>query len=212
MMCLLALAYKRKITREGGENAFRANPDGAGVGWRIESRTHIVKGFITSRDFLSFYDEFDVVPHIVHFRLGTSGGRCPELTHPFVVSLTSPLVTEWSGKEPILANNGIVHGWEDTFLRFLPDVCRELRRRGRRGKIPPGPWSDTRAAAVIAALVGDEILEFLGGKGVVLGSKIRLYRDFVYDNGVYFSNPSYRSQAGRAGFTWTPWQARCCAR
>ncbi|WP_211230115.1 hypothetical protein [Desulfovirgula thermocuniculi] len=150
-------------------------------------------------EFLRFYETLDAFPHVVHFRAATSGGVCEELTHPFIVDLQSPLRLEWSGKKPLLFHNGVVSNWENLFLRFAPDIVRELRRRRRASRVPPGPWSDTRAAAVIVALVGEGILPFLGGKYAVLdGGRVKLYGDFPYnERGVYFSNSSFKDTRGR---------------
>jgi len=191
-MCILAVAVERKLTVEEIRNCFEVNRDGAGVAWSKNGRNYLCKGFMDLDSFLGFYKLVEVLPHIVHFRTATSGGVRPELTHPFVVSLTSPLVLRWSGTQPLLAHNGVVTDWRQTFLRFAPDICRELRRRKQGRTLPPGPWSDTRAAAVIAALVGSPILSFLGGKWAFLDSgRVEIYGDFIQEQGVYFSNDGY---------------------
>src|SRR5690606_13262115 len=99
-MCVLAVAAERKLTAEEVRNCFAANGDGAGVAWSRNGKNHFRKGFMDLGSFLAFYEQLEVLPHIVHFRVATSGGVRRELTHPFIVSLASPLVLEWSGEEP----------------------------------------------------------------------------------------------------------------
>jgi len=208
-MCIIAVALKRKLTLEEAENCFLSNPDGAGVAWSRGDRNYLRKGFMGLDEFIEFYEELDALPHVVHCRAATSGGVRPELTHPFIVDLQSPPRLEWSGKKPLLFHNGVVSKWEDLFLRFAPDIVRELRRSRKGSQIPPGPWSDTRTVAVIAALVGEGILPFLGGKYAVLDrGRVRTYGEFVEENGVLFSNTSYKGIRARHTkkypYSWVP--------
>ncbi|HPT61790.1 MAG TPA: hypothetical protein PLN81_09375 [Bacillota bacterium] len=204
-MCVLAVAAERKLTAEEVRNCFAANGDGAGVAWSRNGKNHFRKGFMDLGSFLAFYEQLEVLPHIVHFRVATSGGVRRELTHPFIVSLASPLVLEWSGEEPLLAHNGVVADWQNTFLNFVPEIIRELRRRKQGRALPPGPWSDTRAAAVMVALAGDAVLPLLGGKWALLDSgKVQLYGDFVQERGVYFSNMTYKYGSRRSASFFSP--------
>lgn len=210
-MCIIAVAIERKLTYEEIENCFFNNPDGAGVAWSSGGKNHLRKGFMDVEEFIEFYArKVNALPHVVHFRKATSGGVSPEMTHPFIVDLQSPLRLTWSGKKPLLFHNGVIQRWEDIFLRFVPDVLRELRRSRKGSYLPPGPWSDTRAAAVITAFAGEGILSFLGGKYAVIDrGHVRTYGKFVEEKGILFSNTSYKNirlSKGGSGFpyTWVP--------
>ncbi|MGB9848850.1 MAG: class II glutamine amidotransferase [Moorellaceae bacterium] len=193
-MCIIAVAFERKLTYEEIKTCFANNPDGAGIAWCREGKNFLRKGFMDVEEFIDFYRQVDALPHVVHFRKATSGGVSPELTHPFVVDLHAPLDTTWSGRKPVVFHNGVIRGWEELFLRLIPDIVRELRRCRKGSHLPPGPWSDTRAAAVMAAYAGEEIFSFLGGKFAVLDrGRVRTYGEFVRESGVLFSKTSYKN-------------------
>lgn len=192
-MCVIAVCTERKLTRQEIETCASRNPDGIGIGWHAQNAgrewNHLRKGFVNVGEFHEFYEAFDVLPHIVHFRVATSGGVKPELCHPFIVSQTSPLVLEWTGQKALLFHNGAIGNWRHLLIPFLPEL-----RRGRSRALPPGPWSDTRVAAVLVALLGEEVLELLDGKFALLDRRglVYLYGDFEEVDGVRFSNGSYR--------------------
>ncbi len=216
-MCIIAVCVSRKLTPTEIRNCAEVNSDGAGIAWRERDKNHFRKGFMYVEEFEEFYKNFSVLPHIVHFRIATSGGVTEEMCHPYIVSLESPLRTKWDGSNPLLFHNGVIHDWRNTFLQFLPEVARERRKRAgsrHRSKILSGCWSDTRAAAVMVALLGDEVLSFLEGKFALLDKNghIRMWGGFEKVEGVYFSNDSYKvppvietwGKSESYSYTWTP--------
>ena len=211
-MCIIAVALERKLTYEEIKTCFANNRDGAGIAWSGNGKNFLRKGFMDVDEFIEFYRRVDALPHVVHFRKATSGGVSPELTHPFVVDLRAPLDTSWSGRKPVVFHNGVIRGWEELFLRFIPDIVRELRRSRKGSHLPSGPWSDTRAAAVMAAYAGEEVFSFLGGKFAVLDrGRVRTYGEFVRENGVLFSNTSYKNVRRHTReeypYSWVPKKA-----
>ncbi len=191
-MCIIAIAESRKLTKEEVKNCFTANSDGAGIAWSDGGKNHFKKGIMDLKKFQTLYDSFDILPHVVHFRIATSGGVSRELTHPFVVSLDSPLYVAGAIESPLLFHNGIVPDWKETFLHWTPDILRELRRLKKMTQLPAGPWSDTRATSIMMAYAGEAILSLLGGKYAVLNDCIvRTYGAFESVNGVHFSNSGY---------------------
>lgn len=188
-MCVIAVCYKRKLTSSEIENCWASNSDGAGIAWSIADVNHFRKGFMKLRHFMDFYRSVNTLPHIVHFRLESSGGVCPELCHPFPIRPDVPLDTEWHGPEPVLFHNGVVSSWKTTLLHFLPTILEKMKEKGIEPKFPGGPWSDTRAVAAIVSAMGVEILNIFEGKYAVLhGGKVKLYGDFIEEKGVWFSN------------------------
>ncbi len=191
-MCIIAAAEKRKLNREEIKNCFASNPNGAGVAWSENGQNHFRKGFMTLEEFQEFYDDLDILPHVAHFRIATSGGVSEQLTHPFIISLNSPLPTKGKGEHPLLFHNGIIVDWKQTFLNWTPNIIQELRRRKKVAQLPSGTWSDTRAAAIMTAYAGEAILNFLGGKYTILDNGIiKTWGEFETIKGVHFSNNGY---------------------
>jgi hypothetical protein len=185
-MCLLAVAKDRKMTDDEIINSNNSNPHGIGVGW-IEPVTRKVcyrKG-MSLIEFQEFYKDFDITPHVVHFRYSSIGGICPELTHPFIVSPKSSLQISYRGSKSILFHNGHYSGWKDDLLQ----TCR-----GSGTPIPSGRMSDTRALAVVVSVLSENYLEYIDGKYAIISHDgIKKYGEFILSDGIYFSNSSYKS-------------------
>lgn len=196
-MCIIAAAKSRKLTKDEIKNCFTSNPNGAGIAWSEGGKNHFQKGFMTIEKFQEFYNHFDILPHVAHFRIATSGGVSQELTHPFLISLDSPLPLAGSGAQPLLFHNGIITDWKEKFLHWTPDIIRELRRHKKVPQLPPGPWSDTRAAAIMAAYSGEAVLNLLSGKfAVISNGTLRTYGEFETAKGIQFSNSGHLPISG----------------
>lgn len=178
-MCVIAICNDRKLTDDELHSCWQSNDDGAGMAW-FDGKKHVIeKGYMKYDEFKNRYEDINIFPHVVHFRIATAGGKIPELTHPFICSRKSPTSIEWIGKEPVLFHNGIVHNWY-----AMADMLGI--------KVPDHYWSDTR---VLASIITEEELDFLkeeGGKyAVLVGKEIVTYGDFIEANGIQFSNSSY---------------------
>ena len=187
-MCVLIVCEKRKLTEEEYRQAFRSNGDGAGFAWFEGKNVQFRKGFMGADDGWTAYKELEVLPHVVHFRKGTSGGVVPGLTHPFLVTDWSDLHTEYEGTAPILFHNGVLQNWR-TWER---QIALNERKRA------DGPVSDTRMLAMVLARIGVDNFEWFveGGydKFVVMADgKITMYGQFSDDNGISASNSTYKS-------------------
>ena len=142
------------------EYANKINPDGIGIAWIGPS------GMMQWHKGLGLLDLQALVPHVpkpyvVHFRIATSGGVSPELCHPFPISRN--VTTEVEGRaKRVIFHNGILMDWKEL-------LTKSLIATGRR--LPLGPWSDTRAMAFLAHHYGEEILNLLDEKIVMLSSK-----------------------------------------
>lgn len=191
-MCIIATAEKRKLTYEEIKHCFLTNPNGAGLAWSKGGKNYFKKGLMTLETFWEFYKCLKVLPHVAHFRIATSGGVNQELTHPFEVSINSPISLEGSSKHPLLFHNGIITDWKERFLQWTPEIIRELRRRKMAPILPDGPWSDTRTVAIITAYSGISVLNFISGKFVVINNNIiKTYGEFETAKGIHFSNSGY---------------------
>jgi hypothetical protein len=183
-MCLLALARTRKMTNSEVEQSNKSNPHGIGISW-VEDGKVIFKKGMTIEQFKPFYESFDHLPHIVHFRFRSAGSTSPELTHPFLATVESPLVLEYEGCDPVLFHNGTESHWKEE----LTDACLKAGV-----KIPDGEFSDTRAVAVIVGLLGPNVLKLkFSGRWIYMDTMdIRMFGDFIEDNGALFSNSTYK--------------------
>lgn len=194
-MCVIAVCQTRGMTDREIRDAFDMNDDGAGFAWSDENNNlNFRKGFMRAADILSAYKELGMrkkLPHVVHFRNATSA-VVPELTHPYIVSENSevlddehePLIT-YSGTSPLLFHNGVLGNWRSEMLDFF--MTNKLH-------VPDGQWSDTRFMAILCHHLGKNVLGMLSaGKFVFMTNDIiDVIGDFTNDNGILYSNLSYK--------------------
>lgn len=181
------------MTDQEVENCYRSNPDGAGMAWAENDRVSVRKGFMTLDAFNLAYADFQLshpefIPHVVHFRVATSGGSSPEMTHPYKMTPDSELLVSEDTDASVLFHNGVIPDWKTSLINMV--TSKQIP------KMPKGSMNDTRMAAIMASVptIGDEILEVLSGKFVKVqpdGTIIR-WGKFEFENGVYFSNTSYK--------------------
>jgi len=111
-MCVIAISQSgRKIPREWLEDMFLANDDGCGIAFIRNGKVIVRKGFMKLDPFLEFYDQIPETVHVVHFRLATHGGVCPQYTHPFRIDKPDTLKTEYEAKL-VLFHNGTIKNYE----------------------------------------------------------------------------------------------------
>ena len=187
-MCVIAIASERNLTEEELENCFKNNSDGAGIAWATpEGKVHVEKGFMTLEELKSFYHDLPL-PHVVHFRVATSGEVNREMTHPYAMTPKSELSISGNLDVPVLFHNGVIFDWKNLLVNMVTSKQIEA--------MPKGPMNDTRTAAIMASIpsIGDDILAVLSGKFVKVSPDgyITRWGDFEEVNGVYFSNDSYK--------------------
>lgn len=188
-MCIIAACEDRKMTSQEIENCFKNNGDGAGVAYCTEDgKIHVEKGFMTLEEFQQYYETLDILPHVAHFRIATSGDVTPEMTHPYKIEMESRLVITGDIETPVLFHNGVIGDYNALYLNMLTSGMIDMLR---------GPINDTRVAAVMAAVFDEEILQSLSGKFVVMKPDgiTTMWGDFENVNGVHFSNNGYKKIA-----------------
>ena len=141
-MCVIGSIGKRKITKDVFMNCWESNSDGFGMAWREKGKLMSMKGFMNKKDAWKAYREIPNVEHIIHFRIGTSGGICRSLTHPFLVTDLSDNVSSYKGTDALFFHNGIYSGWAEEAVKLF--IATRL--------LPVGPLSDTRFLAMRIAL------------------------------------------------------------
>jgi len=190
-MCIIAVCEKRFLTNKEIENCFSNNNDGAGMAWYEDNKLHFAKGFMTLDEFMDFYrSKKHFIPHVVHFRIGTSGTIVPELTHPFECSIID-IRLKGMTDHPLLFHNGVYHDYHSLLLNVVFPALIKYNM-----KLPDGDWNDTRVIAMTVSILGENLLRTMTGRFVLVKpeGKFRLFGSFEEENGVHFSNSSYTSR------------------
>lgn len=99
-MCIAILKTPEgKLSDHMLTSCWRLNPDGAGLAYAKDGQMVVVRGLMNVTDMLKAYAEHEPKAAgsnmLVHFRIGTSGYKNADNTHPFV------------GKECVVAHNGV---------------------------------------------------------------------------------------------------------
>ena len=138
MCVILTCDANRRPTAETIETCWRANPDGAGYAYATGSEVVISKGYMTLSDFeLALLHVPEDAPLILHFRIGTSGGCGPEVTHPYPVTSDIAVLHALDVECPVaIAHNGVLPyatddaaGVSDTVTYIQTVVSRVARNR-----------------------------------------------------------------------------------
>lgn len=170
---------------------FRANPDGAGVAI-LRPGADVVE---ISKGFMGVDDYFDFITSAVqledyavyHFRIATSGGKRPELTHPFPVSdNAADLMRLQTRTRFAFIHNGILgkgkNGLSDTQL-YVKNKLFPLRYSLHRANIQDKINTDTR---------GSRTVTIDAQTGLILKTGAWITDN---DTGLVFSNTSYRDES-----------------
>ena len=90
-MCIAILTTgNSRVPKENLEKGWRSNPDGGGIAYIKDGKVNVEKGLMTLEAFLAAYDAAHVqsdagTSMLIHFRIGTSGLKSANNTHPFEV-------------------------------------------------------------------------------------------------------------------------------
>ena len=170
---------------------FLRNPHGAGYMFARDGIVHISKGYMDVENYIEALrrEHFSAKDSVVyHFRISTQAGVNPAMTHPF------PLSNKLSHMKALdvecrcgVAHNGIIRlttdpanrEYSDTAL-FIADYLSEIIRCSEDLK-------DENVLELVHRLARSK-LAIMDGSGYVatVGS-------FINENGLLFSNDSYRS-------------------
>lgn len=197
-MCVL-IACRNKLDKDTFERCFNKNKDGFGFAWKEGENVRYIKGLMELDNAWEEYNEhnferlFDGTnyTHVAHFRLGSP--VCPELTHPFIISKTSAETINYTGRDRVLFHNGTITGWKDNLIAMYLKI----------GQIPKGKMSDTRWASIMISILGDDFLNVVNGKFIILGPNYMvIHGDFEEHNGNKFSNDSYKKMIVPATYSY----------
>jgi len=94
-MCIIAIKPEGiSIPTERLKTCWDNNPDGVGFMYSEAGKLNIIKGLMTFDSFIKSYNDISPLNKriVIHFRYGTHGKICPDLTHPFIINKSLALV------------------------------------------------------------------------------------------------------------------------
>ena len=188
-MCVIVFGKDVKPKDGVLEACEDANGDGNGVAWTDGRRVFWEKGI--KLDVLEKRVAEAPSWWVAHFRISTAGGKPPQLCHPFPLTPDSSIELSGETRE-VLFHNGHHSRWQEQIVETFV-----AKSRGRV-KLPPGPWSDSRALAWLCSFGGRGMLRFAQGKFALLSPRgIRTFpdhtvsSDWTQRDGLWFSNMNW---------------------
>ena len=171
------------------ETCFNSNPDGAGIMFPCGDQVRIIKGFMAFDEFrstLAAIEDATSTALVMHFRITTHGGTRPECCHPFPLTDDDTALRALDTRAAVgVAHNGVIHGQatdattSDT-MAYICDVLAPLQRMA--GDL----LASDDAMTVVESTIGSK-LAFLEPDGT-----ITTVGDFIEENGVFYSNASFK--------------------
>lgn len=196
-MCIIIAKDKigRLPKEEELKNAFDYNDDGAGFMYVDNGKVIIDKGYMTYESFikrykslLKKYNDFKNKSLVIHCRIGTSGKNTKGNTHPYpITNKVKLLKTRHLSRENIgIAHNGIIKGYgtatglndtQEYISKYLYPLYSHYKDFYKN--------EDMLYQIEMAT----------GSKFAILDNTDTIYYvgDFIDDNGLNFSNTTYKS-------------------
>ncbi len=192
-MCIICVKNKNSAMPSSDiiTQMWESNPDGAGMCWSDGNKVHIEKGFMSLDKLLgrlnNLHDMLTESPVILHFRIATHGRISPQNTHPFPISdnikeltkrrYTTDLAIAHNGVIDIVPRKGISDTMEYIMTRLYP-----IKKKN------PLFYQNE--------LYLDNIEREIRSKMAIMNGygNIKLIGKFTVDNGIYYSNSSYKAQ------------------
>lgn len=201
-MCIICVKNKgvKAPTTETIRNMFEANPNGAGFAYVKNNRVIIHKGLMTFEAFdealekvyKSLGNSVQNTPFIYHFRITTSGGTKPQLTHPFpLTNKKSKLLKLQQSCDVAVAHNGII---DINIEKGLSDTATFIKNE-------LAPYKTIKADFYKSEVIQDAIEHRIDSKLAILSQdgSIVTIGNFEEKDGLLFSNDSY------CGYRFSMW-------
>jgi hypothetical protein len=186
------------------KNCFLANPEGAGYAFCSHGSVIIRKGFMTWKDFVKEYEDFNLeqmkqCAMLFHFRIGTHGLKYnPKHTHPFALTDDYTTMEQLYVKtKAAVIHNGMLtdygtstYGKKDPELREVSDTMEFIKEV----LSPLEQLSDWYKNKIIEKLFVSALGSY--NKVAILRSDntIQMEGAFVEDKGVFYSNRGFESR------------------
>lgn len=183
-MCIVAVIKEgASVSKKRLKEMFRNNPDGAGIGFldKNKNKIGISKGLFSFKELWEIYKyikENSKGDVIIHCRIATHGDINTEMCHPFFVN-----------NNLMMAHNGIISDlklpyigeYSDTYL-FNKYILKELNE---------GFEYNQAIMRMLEKCIGSyNKIAFLNSRGE---SFILNKKEWIIDDGVWYSNDSYRT-------------------
>ena len=185
------------------ENCWYNNNDGAGLMYAAGGSVHIQKGYMALKDFKNALKQLEKsidvtsVPMVLHFRITTHGETAPGNTHPFPVTEKLPLLQMIKFKAPLaVAHNGIIDikpskkDISDT-MEYIVSQLAPLYQ------LKKDFYRQDAGKKLVYNFIKSKMV-FLDGTG-----RIETVGDFITDNGILYSNSSYKART--IYYSWDLW-------
>ena len=186
-------------------NCFNNNPDGAGFAFNHNNEVVIRKGYMKLKDFLDAFHKYDKKFDfknrgvLIHTRITTHGGTNPQMCHPFPINSDEGALKKIEYVSPFaVIHNGIISltSAEATRKKDMSDtavfVQKYLTKIAKNKK-----WFGNKANIELIEELIDSKMAILNGSG-----KIIMTSGFTEDNGVFYSNSSYKENKYKKVYDW----------
>ena len=219
-MCVIAASENTLMNKDQVVAGFKENPYGAGVAWIDKDKAGPLvrwkKGIMNPDEVWDIVKDIKPgTPYVVHFRIPTEGLDDIEGTHPFPIDDAASTAFEGTTRGSVLFHNGSWSVWRTMTL----DTCT---KKGVR--LPKGMLTDSRMMAWAAHHYGEEVLQLINEKAVVLGinedgtTHFQMYGENKTNNwtfkgdrekfdengspvGIWFSNDRWEKHMPKAPYT-----------
>ncbi len=176
------------------QNCYINNPDGAGIMYTKNNKVVIDKGYMTFNSLWKRLQklkaEIDIknTPIVLHFRIGTSGAFDRSNTHPFELTNQDNKLLKLKNNVNIgIAHNGIITAYEDNKNTTLNDTQLFIKKfLYPLYKINKKFYENTEIQEIIKTVTSSKFA-FLTSE-----NKLILIGDFIEDEGIYYSNYTYK--------------------
>ena len=206
-MCIL-LVKPKNITVPSDETlqqCFKSNPDGAGIAYCTKDRKIVIKkGLMTVEQFI---DAVHSIPlnstALIHCRISTAGGVCPELTHPYPLSgdfnkllKTTITLSPSKPKQKVysVGHNGIFYGKN---FKLEKEKSNDSQAFIINYLTPLKEVCELAGINVLDEAFVPTIDKVVDGSRVAIidnDNNFKIYGNgWIYDNGIYYSNGTYKS-------------------
>ena len=186
-------------------NCFNNNPDGAGFAFNHNNEVVIRKGYMKLKDFLDAFHKYDKKFNfknrgvLIHTRITTHGGTNPQMCHPFPINSDEGALKKIEYCSPFaIVHNGIISltSGEATKKKDMSDTAIFVQKY--LTKIAKNKnWFNNKANIELIEELIDSKMAVLNGNG-----KIIMTSGFTEDNGIFYSNSSYKENRYKKVYNW----------
>lgn len=167
------------------KKCWKANPDGAGIMFSLDSKLFIAKGFMTFPTFLEYYTNLKNLNMVIHFRWASAGEIRPEQTHPFRINKRlgvchNGTIQAIKIKKELIDSQDSKTQPSDTQL-FVNNILKGL---------PTGFLNNESTIDLIKEYCYGSVMVFMDNRGEI--KIVGEYNPQVVINGVWYSNDFWR--------------------